>query len=142
MKEKSIQYSDKHNIEKNKIINLYKLNNWSSSDKPDLLYKALINSHSLITAWDKEELVGLGNAISDGFLVVYYPHLLVLPEYQGMGIGKNIVKRLTNIYANFHQQILVSENQAIGFYERCGFQKADNTESMWIYQDEEDWYLI
>jgi GNAT superfamily N-acetyltransferase len=32
--------------------------------------------------------VGLGNAISDGALVVYYPHMLVLPEYQGRGIGR------------------------------------------------------
>jgi len=73
---------------------LYRANEWSSAQKPELLHSALMASHSLVTAWDDSKLVGLGNAISDGHLVVYYPHLLVLPEYQGRGIGTRLMQML------------------------------------------------
>ncbi|AUT00817.1 GNAT family N-acetyltransferase [Nostoc sp. CENA543] len=129
----SIQYKDTYDINQNTILTLYQANQWSSAEKPDLLYQALINSHSLISAWHEDKLVGLGNAISDGFLVVYYPHLLVLPDYQNQGIGSQIIKMLIARYDGFHQHILLAENQAINFYKKVGFQRAGATEPMWIY---------
>ena len=124
-------------VNKEKIIELYQANKWSSAEKPDLLYKALMNSDSLITAWDGNRLVGLGNAISDGYLVVYYPHLLVHPDYQGKGIGRMIVDRFQKKYENFHQQMLTADGRAIDFYRKCGFEKAGSTQSMWIYQGDD-----
>ncbi len=96
-----------------------------------------MNSDSLITAWDGNRLVGLGNAISDGYLVVYYPHLLVHPDYQGKGIGRMIFNRFQKKYGNFHQQTLTADGKAIDFYEKCGFETAGSTQSMWIYQGDE-----
>jgi len=130
----SIKISETKDIEREKIIALYKANGWSAAEKPDELHQALINSHSLITAWDGDRLVGLGNAISDGYLVVYYPHLLVHPEYQGKGIGKMIVARMQEIYRAFHMQILVADGKAVDFYERVGFVRAGKTQPMWIYK--------
>jgi GNAT superfamily N-acetyltransferase len=132
-----IEIKETKEINIEKIIKLYKANKWSSAEKPDLLYKALMNSDSLITAWDGNRLVGLGNAISDGYLVVYYPHLLVHPDYQGKGIGKMIVDKFQNKYGNFHQQLLTADGKAIDFYRKCGFEKAGSTQSMWIYQGDE-----
>jgi hypothetical protein len=34
------------------VLALYRSVGWSSADKPDALYKGLLNSHALITAWD------------------------------------------------------------------------------------------
>ncbi len=133
----NIQIRDDLNIDEQYIIALYKANHWSSAEKPELLYKALLHSHSLVTAWEGERLVGLGNALSDGYLVVYYPHLLVHPDYQGMGIGKMIMEKFAQTYSRFHQQILVSDGKTIGFYEKCGFAVAGQTQAMWIYQGNE-----
>lgn len=133
----NIEIKETKEINAEKIIKLYKANKWSSAGKPDLLYKALMNSDSLITAWDGNRLVGLGNAISDGYLVVYYPHLLVHPNYQGKGIGRMIVDRFQKKYGNFHQQLLTADGKAIDFYRKCGFKKAGSTQSMWIYQGDE-----
>ena len=132
-----IEIKETKEISKEKIIELYQANEWSSAEKPDLLYKALMNSDSLITAWDGDRLVGLGNAISDGYLVVYYPHLLVRPDYQGKGIGRIIVDRFQKKYVNFHQQMLTADGKAIDFYRKCGFEKAGSTQSMWIYQGDD-----
>ncbi len=120
----SIRYSDTLDIPRDQILSVYEANKWSSAKRPDELCKGLANSAALITAWDGDRLVGLGNAISDGHLVVYYPHLLVHPDYHRCGIGPEIVQRLRAKFQGFHQQILISEQYAIEFYKACGFVRA------------------
>ena len=115
------------------VLEIYALNKWSSAQKPTLLIKALKNSHNLIIAYQNNKIVGLGNAISDGHLVVYFPHLLVHPAYQGKGIGKLILEKLKQKYDGFHQQMLTADSDAIAFYNKNGFKKAGATQSMWIY---------
>lgn len=132
-----IQISETKNINLEDILNLYKANEWSSADKPTQLHKALLNSETLITAWEDNKLVGLGNAISDGYLTVYYPHLLVLPEYQGKGIGKMIVDKMQERYRDFHMQMLTADGKSVDFYKKNGFERAGNTEPMWIYKGNE-----
>jgi len=129
--------SETKEIDAQQIVDLYKANNWSSANKPNKLYNALLNSHALITAWDKDKLIGLGNSISDGHLVVYYPHLLVDPNYQGKGIGKMIVDKMQEKYKHFHMQMLTADGKAILFYEKMGFEKAGETSPMWIYKGKE-----
>ncbi len=119
------------------ILILYKANEWSSASKPNELYNGLLNSETLITAWEGEKLIGLGNAISDGFLTVYYPHLLVLPEYQGKGIGKMIVDKMQEKYSHFHMQMLTADGKSVDFYKKNGFERAGKTEPMWIYKGNE-----
>lgn len=80
-----------------------------------------MNSLSLISAWVENKLIGLGNAISDGHLVVYYPRLLVHPDYQGKGIGSLIMKRMQEIYENFHMQMLTADGKALDFYRNNGY---------------------
>ncbi|MGB3587043.1 MAG: GNAT family N-acetyltransferase, partial [Tunicatimonas sp.] len=133
----NITIKETKGIKKKDILSLYEANDWSSAQKPDALYNALMNSDTLISAWDGNILVGIGNAITDGYLVVYYPHLLVLPDYQGKGVGKKIMEVFRERYVNFHQQILVADGQAIDFYQQCGFQTAGETRAMWVYRGNE-----
>ncbi|MGF1522982.1 MAG: GNAT family N-acetyltransferase [Leptolyngbyaceae cyanobacterium] len=133
MAERNIAFSDRRDIELGPILTLYQANGWSAASQPQALQQALLNSHTLISAWADDRLVGIGNAISDGYLVVYYPHLLVHPEYHGRGIGKHLMARLKVRYEGFHMHILVAEGGTTAFYEKCGFTRAGNTKSMWIY---------
>lgn len=124
-------------VEEEEVVSLYRANGWSSAHKPKQLMAALTNSHSLVTARIGNRLVGLGNAISDGHLVVYYPHLLVHPEYQGQGIGRKMMEAMRARYADFHQQMLTADGNAIPFYESMGFERAGKTLPMWIYAGKE-----
>ena len=133
MPQLTIEYSSRRNIATGQLVALYQANNWSSAGKPGLLKKALAHSHAVVSAWRGKTLVGLGNAISDGYLVVYYPHMLVHPDYQGRGIGTEIMRRLKEKYQGFHQHVLIADGRAIEFYRKCGFTRAGRTESMWIY---------
>lgn len=124
-------------IETAEVIALYRANAWSSADKPEQLMSALRHSHTLVTARLNGKLVGVGNAISDGFLVVYYPHMLVDPNHQGKGIGRKMMQAMQTIYADFHQQMLTADGKAIEFYKALGFERAGNTEPMWVYAGDE-----
>lgn len=128
----SIEYRESNDVPLEAVLSLYRANRWSSADKPELLHRALLNSHSLVTAWDGDQLVGLANAISDGFLVVYYPHVVVHPDYQRNGIGSELMDRLLHRYEGFHQHAVLADKTAVKFYERCGF-KRSVCPSMWIY---------
>lgn len=132
-----IRLTEEKDFDEEEVVALYTLQKWSSANKPDKLIKALRNSHSLVLAYQHKKLVGLGYAISDGHLVVYYPHLLVHPDFQGKGIGKKIMDRLQEKYADFHQQMLVADGKAIDFYKKLGFERAGQTEPLWIYQGDE-----
>ena len=124
-------------IETEEVVELYKLNGWSSAKKPEKLISALQNSDSLVTARISGKLVGIGNAISDGSLVVYYPHMLVHPEYKGKGIGRSMMELLQQRYASFHQQMLTADVDAVEFYKSLGFERAGKTVPMWIYSGNE-----
>ena len=119
------------------VIELYKANGWSSAEKPEKLMPALKNSDALVTARISGKLVGIGNAISDGSLVVYYPHMLVHPDHKGQGLGRAMMALLQQRYASFHQQMLTADVDAIGFYKSLGFERAGKTVPMWIYAGNE-----
>lgn len=124
-------------FEEEEVIRLYRANGWSSADKPAQLMAALRNSHALVTARIGDELVGLGNAISDGHLVVYFPHMLVHPAHQGKGVGRLMMQSMLERYAGFHQMMLTADGEAIDFYKAMGFERAGKTEPMWIYAGSE-----
>ena len=119
------------------VVELFKANGWSSAEKPEKLMPALKNSDALVTARIFGKLVGIGNAISDGSLVVYYPHMLVHPDHKGRGIGRAMMELLQRRYASFHQQMLNADKDAIGFYKSLGFERAGKTMPMWIYAGNE-----
>jgi GNAT superfamily N-acetyltransferase len=120
-------------IAQEEVLSLYVANRWSSAEKPDLLMRALRNSHALATARVDGRLVGLVNAISDGHLVAYFPHMLVLPEFQRQGVGRQLMAAMLERYRDFHQLMLTADGDAVAFYEAMGFTRAGRTISMWIY---------
>lgn len=129
----AVAYREDKVLPRDQVLALYAALRWSSADKPVRLLAALEHSHTVVTAWAGERLVGLGNALSDGFLVVYYPHLLVHPDYRGQGIGTKIVRRMQARYIGLHQQAVVADGRAVDFYKRLGFTQAGSCQALWIY---------
>lgn len=126
-----ISMTDK--LEADEVVALYLANGWSAAHKPAQLLSALGNSHSLVTARKHGQLLGLANAISDGSLVVYFPHMLVHPEHQRRGIGRQMMSALLARYAGFHQLMLTADGDAVAFYRSMGFTRAGSTVPMWVY---------
>ncbi len=78
-----ITYTEKKIFTQEQIRELFLSVGWISGEYPDRLYKALINSSTVITAWDGERLTGLVRLLDDSELVAYMHYVLVHPDYKG-----------------------------------------------------------
>ncbi|MFX0071367.1 MAG: GNAT family N-acetyltransferase [Candidatus Hermodarchaeota archaeon] len=89
---------------------------------PFKLKKAFESSYLVIFVFDDNKLIGTGRALCDGeFQAVIYD-IVLLPEYQGKGIGKKLVHRLCS-QLPVENIILYSVPGREGFYVKCGFKK-------------------
>lgn len=86
-----------------------------------MLKKAIKNSDYVISAWNKDKLIGLGRAITDWSYAVYIVDLVVIPEYQGKRIGRKILKLLLEPFKDFHNQVVMTEGESKEFYKKFGF---------------------
>lgn len=100
-------------------------------DRPiDQVEKALKNNLFDVIAVCNGEVIGMGRLVGDGVMYWYLQEIIVLPEFQGRGIGTKIVNRLLRyIEENTTPGTFVSVGltAATGkdtFYEKFGFSKS------------------
>jgi len=113
---------------------------WSSGHYPDKLAIAMQNYETVYSAWDGDpsinsgqaKLVGLISAMDDGIMTAYIHYLLVRPEYQGKGIGEQLIERTKEKYKDYLRIVLVAYDKECGFYEHCGFKKGEDETPMFI----------
>ena len=121
-----------HEFDQEQLANLFLSVGWSSGHFPDRLVKAMRNFETVFAAWDADELVGLICAMDDGSMTAYVHYLLVRPEFQDRHIGKRLVELVKERYANYLRIVVVAYDEEIGFYENCGFKKANRASAMFI----------
>lgn len=68
--------------------------------------------------------MGFITAISDGVLTAYIPLLEVLPEYQGIGIGKELVTKMLAQLDHLYMTDVVCDKEIVSFYEKLGLEPA------------------
>jgi ribosomal protein S18 acetylase RimI-like enzyme len=102
---------------------------------PDWLKSAFSNSMFRCFAYDDERLVGAGRALADGVDCSYICDVAVLPQYQGKGVGKDIISRLIAHSKGHRKIILYAVPGKEAFYKKLGFRRM--TTAMAIFQDQE-----
>ena len=125
-----VVYNDtKKDLPSEQLHKLFVAVDWSDgADAPDMIdfYNVpFTNSTLVISAWDNERLIGAVRVLSDKTFRSIIYDLLVLPEYQNKGIGKELVKQCIAHYPNSEWLVGTTKNIA-GFYEKIGFQKNDD----------------
>lgn len=99
---------------------------------PDLAQKGLDNTTYIITACDNDLPAGMARVITDYGYTVIIADVVVLPEYQRKGIGREI---MTRIMAYIDQSIapdqaklinLMSAKGKESFYKKFGFEERPN----------------
>ena len=127
-----ITYKDTHDFTKEQLQELFLSVGWSSGHYPDRLVSAMKNFETVYTAWDGDRLVGLVCAMDDGVMTAYIHYLLITPSYQGLGIGKQLIEKMKGKYKDYLRIVIVAYNDEVGFYQTCGFQKADHASPMFL----------
>lgn len=118
-----ITYTEEKKFTQDEVQRLFLSVGWVSGQYPSRLYKALMHSSTVITAWDGDRLVGLVRLIDDSELVAYMHYVLVDPAYHGRGIAGNMIKMVKEKYRNYlYIEIMPEESKNASFYEKYGFQ--------------------
>lgn len=127
-----VVYKDTHDFNEKELQELFLSVEWSSGHYPDKLVVAMKNFKTVYTAWDNDKLIGLICAMDDGIMTAYIHYLLVNPAYHKLGIGKKLVEKMKEKYKEYLRIVIVAYNDEVGFYEACGFKKADDASPMFI----------
>ena len=120
-----IIYKEVKDFNSKELQELFLSVEWSSGHFPDKLIIAMKNSDSVFTAWDENKLIGLINVLDDSIMTAYIHYLLVNPKYQGQGIGKELLRLVKEKYKDYLRIVLIAHDNAIKFYENCGFKICD-----------------
>lgn len=112
------------------IVNLYQSAGWWKDSynqsrineliKGSFVFAVVINS-------DSGDTIGMGRILSDGVSDAYIQDLVILPQYQGRGIGKKLVKILLDycLSRGILWIGLISEPGQDNFYLSLGFKPMD-----------------
>jgi ribosomal protein S18 acetylase RimI-like enzyme len=98
---------------------------WPSPPSRERHLDLLRGSAHVVLAKDGDRVVGFVTAISDGVLSAYIPLLEVLPEFQGRGIGSELVRRLRDRLGDLYMVDVVCDEGVVPFYARFGLQRFD-----------------
>ena len=129
---RGIVYKNTHNFSKKELEDLFLSVEWSSGHFPEKLVIAMKNFETVFSAWDGDTLVGLVCAMDDGIMNAYVHYLLVRPEYQLKGIGKELLERIKTHYKDYMRIVVVAYDVEMKFYEYSGFEKAEDASVMFI----------
>jgi ribosomal protein S18 acetylase RimI-like enzyme len=93
---------------------------WPNPPSSEAHLRILQGSSHVLLALDGERVVGFITAVSDGVSSAYIPHLEVLPDYQGRGIGSELVRRMIDQLRHLYMVDLSCDADLQPFYERLG----------------------
>ncbi len=117
------------------LIGLYDAVGWKaytvSERRPDLP-RALRNSTYVVSAWYEGRLIGLARTLSDDVSVCYLQDLLVLPAYQGQGVGTQLLRNCLERYGHVRLHVLLTDDdeKTAHFYESLGFRNIRDLNEM------------
>ena len=93
---------------------------WPTPPSPAQHLAVLRGSYRVVIARSQDDVVGFVNMISDGVLTAFIPWLEVRPEFQGQGIGTELMRRIAAEAAHFYSVDLVCDDELRPYYERLG----------------------
>ncbi len=110
---------------KEQYYSLFETTGWNREYRTTAedLARAVANSQFVVAAYDSENLVGFGRVLTDGVLHAMIYELIVHPDYQGKGIGTQILHKLTQWCNEMHIcdiQLFCARGKR-SFYEMNGF---------------------
>lgn len=113
-------------LDVNTYLNLRKAVDWKPFTE-EQAKKAIEGSILTVVAYDEDRPVGMGRIVGDGAVICYIQDLIVIPEYQGKGVGQKLMESLIDYVEELRlpdTQIMLDLMCAVGredFYKKYGF---------------------
>jgi len=101
---------------------------WARERKIEDWEIAIANSEPVVTVWDGSRAIGFARATSDGIYRATIWDVAIHPDYQGAGIGRQLVQTvLSHPRMCRVERVYLMTTYKQSFYERIGFQKNAST---------------
>ena len=126
-----VQVSDRDSPTPGELAELYSALGWTAYTRDlDSLVRAVSNSTYVVTARSKGQLIGLARAMSDDVSIFYLQDILVRPEFQGQGIGRQLMDRCQERFRNVRSQVLMTDDlpSQLEFYRSMGWTRIQELE--------------
>jgi len=96
-------------------------------DDKERITKMYENSNLIVTAWDKDKLIGVSRCITDWVWSCYLADLAVDPNYQKAGLGRKLIELTKEKVGDQTMILLLSVPSAMEYYPKVGFDKEDRS---------------
>ncbi|AXH94965.1 GNAT family N-acetyltransferase [Ornithinimicrobium avium] len=106
------------------LVELYDAVGWTAyASDPEVLEAAVCGSSRVVTARYGDQLLGLARVVSDGVTIAYLQDVLVRPELQREGVGRQLVQAALEPFAACRQKVLLTDDEPRQrkFYESLGY---------------------
>jgi len=121
---KIIYNEEKKDLPINPLLCLFKSAGWiREPETQEMILNfnlPFINSTLVISAWHKERLVGVVRVLSDKIIRSTIHDLVVDPDFQCIGIGRELLKRCILTYPKT-EWIVQTNDSNVGYYLKNGF---------------------
>jgi GNAT superfamily N-acetyltransferase len=128
-----ITYRTGNDLDLDDMIELYvdsTLGERRPVDDRGRMARMLVEADLVITAWDGNLMVGISRCVTDWAYCTYLSDLAVRADYQGQGVGKELV-RLTREATPDATVILLAAPAAVDYYPRIGMTRHDSAWVLW-----------
>jgi GNAT superfamily N-acetyltransferase len=132
-----ITYRTGNDIDLDEMIDLYidsTLGERRPVEERDRMARMLDEANLVITAWHDDLMVGISRSVTDWVYCTYLSDLAVRADYQGQGIGKELVRQ-TRAATPQATVILLAAPKAVDYYPKIGMTRHD---SAWILRPGEE----
>lgn len=107
-----VTYHEKQTVELPELIDLYNSVGWTAyTDYPEKMEKLLPHSLWHLVARDDDTLVGLIRVVGDDASIVYIQDILVHPDYQRQGIGRELIQQVMERFRHIRQTVLITDDE-------------------------------
>lgn len=128
-----IEYTEEKKFTQDEVQELFLSVNWVSGEYPKRLYKALMHSSTVISAWVDGKLCGLVRVLDDSEMLAYVHYVLVNPKYQGLGIAGQLIELVKEKYKDYlYVEGMPEDKSNVAFYVKHGFQEFEDAGSIII----------
>ncbi len=109
------------------VIHRFLKNAYWSKNKPMYLVKKAIKGSICFGVYNKRQQVGFARVITDCATFGYLADVFILPEFQGKGLGKLLIKTIMECpdFQGFRSWSLATKD-AHGLYAQFGFKEMED----------------
>ena len=125
----AIEYHFGNDLNLDQVIELYNASTLGARRPVDdrrIMTEMIRHANLVITAWDRDRLIGIARTLTDFGYVGYLADLAVRQSHQRQGIGVELIRLTREKMGPRSMLVLLAAPQATAYYPKIGFHRHES----------------